>query len=139
MEKESYRTTLLRVQRLINIKMAKTYCTVSNEALCLLTGMTPIDIKIEEAAQLYQRTRGNAKDKAQFDSDMNVKHWQHPAEMSIRVMEENDEMNPIQIYTDESKTEKGVGSGVAIFESGQYIKSLQSRLNKNVQTTKQSS
>jgi ribonuclease HI len=60
---------------------------------------------------------------------MNVKHWQHPAEMSIRVMEENDERNPIQIYTDGSKTEKGVCLGVAIFESGQYIKSLQSRLN----------
>jgi hypothetical protein len=63
MEKESYKSKLLRVQRLINFKMAKAYRTVSNEALCLLTGMTPIDIKIEEAAQLYQLTRGNTKAK----------------------------------------------------------------------------
>jgi ribonuclease HI len=130
MEKESYKSKLLREQRLINIKMAMAYRTVSNEALCLLTGMTPIDIKIEEAAQLFQLTRGNTKDKEQFDSDMDVKHWQHPAEMTIRLMEENDEKSPIQIFTDRNKTEKGVGSGIAIFESGQYIKSLQCKLNK---------
>jgi len=31
--KENHKARLLRVQRLINIKMAKAYCTVSNEAL----------------------------------------------------------------------------------------------------------
>jgi ribonuclease HI len=29
-----------------------------------------------------------------------------------------------------SKTDKGVGSGIAIFESGTYIKSIQRRLNE---------
>ena len=38
--------------------MAKAYRTVSNEPLCLLTGMMPIYIKIEEAAQLYQLNKG---------------------------------------------------------------------------------
>ena len=47
MELESYKTKLIRVQRLINIKIAKAYRTVSTEALCILTGMTPIAIKIE--------------------------------------------------------------------------------------------
>ena len=45
MEKESYKSKLIRVQRLVNIKMAKAYRTVSHEALCILTGMTPIEIK----------------------------------------------------------------------------------------------
>jgi hypothetical protein len=40
MEKEKYKNKLTRVQRLINIKMAKAYRTVSNEALCVVTGMT---------------------------------------------------------------------------------------------------
>jgi hypothetical protein len=31
-----------RVQRLMNIKIAKAYRTTSNEALCILTGTTPI-------------------------------------------------------------------------------------------------
>ena len=62
MEKESYKYKLIRVQRLMNIKMSKAYRTVSNEALCLLIGMTPIDIKIEEAAKLYRLTKGSTKD-----------------------------------------------------------------------------
>jgi hypothetical protein len=37
---------IVRVQRLLNIRIAKAYRTVSNEALCVITGLTPIDIKI---------------------------------------------------------------------------------------------
>jgi cbb3-type cytochrome oxidase subunit 1 len=48
--KDSYKTKLVRVQRLMNIRIAKSYRTVSNKALCTITGMTPIDIKIEETA-----------------------------------------------------------------------------------------
>jgi uncharacterized protein with ParB-like and HNH nuclease domain len=49
-DKINYKLKLIRVQRLINIKIAKVYCTVSNEyqncrgiphALCMLTGLTP--------------------------------------------------------------------------------------------------
>jgi len=52
MEFESYKSKLIRVQRLINIKIAKAYRKVSKGALCILTGMTPIAIKIEESAQV---------------------------------------------------------------------------------------
>ena len=41
--KENYKARITRVQRLINIKMAKAYRTASHEALCVLTGMMPID------------------------------------------------------------------------------------------------
>jgi len=61
LRKENYKARLLRVQRLINIKMAKAYLTVSNEARCVLTGMMPIDIKIEQEPQLYQLTKGLQK------------------------------------------------------------------------------
>jgi hypothetical protein len=67
--KESYKTKLIRVQRLINIKIAKAYRTVSHEALSIITGMTPIDIKIEEAAQIYQR---NINDNIKFERDTTV-------------------------------------------------------------------
>jgi len=46
-----------RVQRLMNIKIAKAYRTTSNEALCILTGTTPIELKAEEAANPYRITR----------------------------------------------------------------------------------
>jgi hypothetical protein len=46
-----YKTKIIRVQRLINIKIAKAYRTVSNEALCVITGLIPIYIKIEVTAK----------------------------------------------------------------------------------------
>jgi ribonuclease HI len=129
LRKENYKARLLRVQRLINIKMAKAYRTVSHKALCVLTGMMPIDIKIEEAAQLYQLTKGNANDKTHFDKDMEARYWQHPAEASVSSTDKI-ENESLHIYTDGSKTEKGVSSGIAIFKSGKYTDSIQRRLNK---------
>ena len=54
MKIESYKYKLIRMQRIINIKMAKSNRTVSNEALYILTGMTHIAIKIEVTAQMYR-------------------------------------------------------------------------------------
>jgi hypothetical protein len=44
--KACYKLKLVRVRRLINIKISKAYRTVSSEALCILTGLTPIAIKL---------------------------------------------------------------------------------------------
>jgi len=52
-EKARYRKMLTGVQRLINIKIAKAYSTVSNELLCIITGLKPIHFKIKETADLY--------------------------------------------------------------------------------------
>jgi len=104
--------------------MAKAYRTVSHEALCVVTGMMPIVIKIEEAAPIYQITKGMDNNNTLFDKDMEVGYWQHPAEASIRNTDEKEETGSLHIYTDGSKTEKGVGSVIAIFESGQHIKSV---------------
>jgi len=114
MRKENYKSELIRVQRLINIKMSKAYRTVPHEALCILMGMTPIELKIEEAVRLYYSTRGNTNDKTNFERDMGVRKWQHPADSIIRVLKEEEEKNPIVIFTDGRRSERGVGSGVAI-------------------------
>ena len=127
MKIESYKSKLIRVQRILNTKMAKAYRTVSNEALCILTRMTLIAIKMEEATQLYQLTKGNTNKEAKVDTNMGLKHWQHPADTITRILEENDERSPIQIFTDGIKSEKGVCAGIAIFESGHHIKSLHCR------------
>ena len=60
-DKVNYKSKLVSVQRLINIRIVKVYSTVSNEALCIITGLTHIAIKIEELFQLYQLTRGSKK------------------------------------------------------------------------------
>ena len=43
--------------------MAKSFRTGSNEALCIINGQTPIDIKLEETARLFQITRRNNSEK----------------------------------------------------------------------------
>ena len=121
--KVSYKTKLIRVQRLMNINIAKSFRTVSNEALCIITGMTPIDIKIEETAQLLQITKrtkseGNMADYDKYitnlplpqnvEYDVQPKDWLHPAE-TVRITEHQEE-NGIQIYTYGSKSANGVGT-----------------------------
>ena len=61
MYKASYKLKLIRVQRLINIRIAKSYRTVSNQTLCILTGLTLIAIKIEERLKFYEYIRGSTK------------------------------------------------------------------------------
>ena len=53
MNHEHNRRKYIRVQRLINISMAKAYRTTSSEALCMLTATTPIIIKLEEIVKRY--------------------------------------------------------------------------------------
>jgi hypothetical protein len=50
-KKEFNRAKFVRVQRLISLRIAKAYCTVSHEALCILTGKTPTNIKVEEVVR----------------------------------------------------------------------------------------
>ena len=120
----------MRVRRLINIKVAKAYRTVSNDALCILTGLTPIAIKIQETSQFYQLTKGNRGEEVLFDRNMGVKYWQHPAETTNFLMDSNESASLTRIFTDGSKSEQGVGAGIAIFRLGKHFKNLQYRLNK---------
>jgi hypothetical protein len=105
---------------------------------CVLTGLTPITIKLEEMAKLYQLTKGSPNKNVIVDNDMEVKHWQHPANAIARMFEDTDERSLIQIFTDGSKIEKGVGAGVAFFVSGLHINNMQCRLNKSLLITKPS-
>ena len=104
--KASYKIKLTRVQRLINIWIAKSYRTVSNETLCMITGLTPIDFKIEETTQFFQITKGNKKEEEQIDYDTSTKHWLQPA-ASLTILEDcNEDDSTIQIFTDVSKAEQ---------------------------------
>ena len=128
---KAYRNKLTRVQRLILIKIAKSYRTVSNEALCVLTGQTPIDIKIEESASLYQHTRLKGTHTDQTDYDMETKYWTHPAH-SIKILEEDEQSKgTLQVFTDGSKSQEGVGSGIAIYDQDSLIQTLKYKLNRN--------
>jgi hypothetical protein len=111
-EKTSHREKKTIVQRLIKIKVAKAYRTVSNDALCIITGLTPIHIKIKETAELYKIIRGNRHKNSVIDHDKLPKQWLHPAARIIATDNRKEESTPIYIYTDGSKSEQGVGAGI---------------------------
>jgi hypothetical protein len=108
MEENRNRTLYSRLKRLMNIKIAKAYHTTSNDALCILTGNATVEIKAEEAANLYRITRD--KQNQQLDQETEPKDWTHPAD-TVRICEQNELMeHTIHIYTDRSKNEHGVDS-----------------------------
>jgi len=75
LKRHCYKAKLIRIQRLINLKIAKAYRTVSNEALCIINGVTPINIKIEEIGKLYEITeRGGTN----YDKEMGKRKLEPP-------------------------------------------------------------
>jgi len=56
-----------------------TYRTVSNEALCVITGLIPIHIKIEETVKYYEILKGHGN---QLDQEMEIKHLDTPSTCS---------------------------------------------------------
>lgn len=130
MERECYKAKITRVQRLINIKIAKAYCTVSNEALCVITGLTPITIKINEIVKLYKYLKGDGNAEQILDNNMEAKYWPHPANSITLNPESLEETHKIHVYTDGSKSDQGVGSGIAIYADNEIKHKLKYRLNE---------
>ena len=81
MKYQQNRQKYIRLQHLINIRMAKAYRTTSSEALCLLTGMSPIIIKLEEVVKRYNIRRKSGNRTLELDHDVVLKYWLHPADV----------------------------------------------------------
>jgi hypothetical protein len=60
--------------------MAKPCRTTWSEALCMLPGMTPTIIKLQEPVQRYNKKERSSKRKIDLDYDVDLKHWPHPAD-----------------------------------------------------------
>ena len=111
----------------MNIKIAKAYRTTSNDTLCNLTGNTPVELKAEEAASLHRITKD--KQNQLLDHETEPQDWTHPAD-TVRIGEQNEPMeHTIHIYTDGSKTERGVGSGIAIFIKNKLTHQIKQKLH----------
>jgi hypothetical protein len=87
---------------------------------------TPVVIKAEEAAKLYNTMRNSHAH--EIDHEVQLKDWLHPAD-SVRITEQNDE-HATQIFTDSSKSEHGVGAGVAIFIQNKLVHQSRYTLHK---------
>jgi hypothetical protein len=123
----------IRIQRPISLRIAKAYRTISQEALCILIGLTPINIKAEEVTTLYNITTGRNNQKFQMDKAEKPRNWLHPADIdSIKGIKEDDDEPFWQIYTDGSKSEYRVGSGVTVFKGKALIEQLKYKLNQSI-------
>jgi hypothetical protein len=83
MKYEHNRQKYMRVQRLINIRMAKAFRTTSSEVLCILTGMTSIIIETEEVVKHYSIKKRRGKQTYVIDNDVGFEDWPHPADAVI--------------------------------------------------------
>ena len=81
---------------------------MSNEALCVINGITTIHIKIDEIGRVYEITQGIGK---QYDRDMELENWTHLATLIKTIEGEEESLHPIQAYTDGRKSDLGVGAG----------------------------
>jgi len=92
-----YKAKLIRIQRLINIRIAKAYRTVSNEALCVIASIKPIHIKIEEAGRYYEITKGK---ESQYDREMEVKTLIYLAKQVKLIEGHENKLHYLYAYTD---------------------------------------
>jgi hypothetical protein len=137
--KISYKIKLIRVQRMINIQIAKSFRTVSNEALCIINGLTPIDIKLEEDAQRFLTARRNKTEHDQdarttngpqnIDHDSHPRDWLQPAD-TVKISEYHDD-NAIQIFTHGSMSAQGVGAEIATFIQNKLAHQRRLTLHRN--------
>ena len=138
---------LQRVQRMINIKIAKAYRTIPFEASCMMAGVPPIELVIEEKASrhiikhnpdydtplpvtewLHPTQRRIGRVTLPADREVELKNWPNPANEAKTTEAKGCEQRTILIYTDGSKNDQGVGSGVAIFIQQKLAAQLQFRL-----------
>jgi len=93
-----------------NIKISKAFRTLSYEASCVLSGVRPIRLAIEEKVRTYKATHNNTE----YDAPMEVRYWPHPAEIPPIGAPTEIQHNVINIFTDGSKFGGKVGAAVII-------------------------
>jgi hypothetical protein len=126
---ESIKKERNRAIRLISSRISKAYRTISHKALYILTGLTPINIKVEEVVTVYNITTGRIDQEHQIDKAVNPKNWIHPAVIiSINDTMDDSEESLWQVFTNGSKSEQGMGSGVAVFKGQELMEQLKFKL-----------
>ncbi|KAL0852573.1 hypothetical protein ABMA27_016991 [Loxostege sticticalis] len=123
---------LSAVQRGLVQKILKAYKTVSLNSALLLAGLLPLDIRIREAALLYEVKKGYSTavvGDRDVERQMDFSKTPHPAELRAIdfdcVHDEAEllqhEQTNLKIYTDGSKIEGKVGAAVSIWDNGAEI------------------
>jgi hypothetical protein len=109
----------------MNIKMAKAYRTISYDTPCVIAGVGPIQITIEQKVQSYLAIKIN---NPEYDAPLEVRHWRHPAELPTIREVENGSTYTTEVYTDGSKIGDKVGTAGIIFVNGKLVHQLKFKL-----------
>ena len=97
----------------MNIKIAKAFRTLSYEASCVLAGVRPICLAIEEKVRTYKATHNNIA----YDAPMEVRYWPQPAEISLIRAPTEILHNVINIFTDGSKIGRKIRAAAVIIKN----------------------
>ena len=88
-----------------------------------------IILRTDEAVRQYYISKGVGDSIPPVDLEVEPKNWPHPADIPS-VIEVNDyEDKNIKIFTDGSKSEQGVGAGVAIFRGTELVTQLKYKMD----------
>ncbi|CAK1554338.1 unnamed protein product [Leptosia nina] len=136
--KKCVRVQFDRIQRVFLQRICKAYRTASLHSVQILTGILPINLRIEEAAVLYRVKRGLSP-LPYLDADIETRvrpnELPHPADeprltfdhysLELGLDEQTDATN---IYTDGSKTDDGVGAAVVLRRLDKELKTVKIKL-----------
>lgn len=93
-----------------------------------MTGLTPIIIKLREIVSAYKITRGCDSANILMHTVIEFKNWPHPADAVTINSSNESKVYTVQAYTDGSKHNNGVGSGIALFINGELKYQMQYKL-----------
>lgn len=140
--KLSIQKTLNQVQRGFAQKICKAYKTVSLHSSLTIAGILPLDLRIHEAATLYETRRGITQPSMgdiQIEKRVEYRHTPHPAESNgqqfISLGHKDDikifDDHKIKIYTDGSKIEGGVGAALSLWSNEAEILARKYKLSSH--------
>jgi ribonuclease HI len=124
--------SLLRVQRLIAIRIVKAFRTVSTEAAIILAGIIPLNLRVEETADLFKIKKVdeytiNGINNSDLQRPLNFQNRFHPSKEPIIMTNENN--GNLNIYTDGSKLNGHVGCAFTIWDGNQELTFERKRLD----------
>ncbi|KAL0883533.1 hypothetical protein ABMA27_015688 [Loxostege sticticalis] len=138
-KKLGVRKELDTVQRGFAQKLVKAYRTVSLNSALLLAGILPLDLRIQEAAALYEVKRGYSQrvvGDREVETPMPVVGARHPAEqrgVEFGSVVDGAELLQLDtsvcnIFTDGSKLEGKVGAALSLWKGNEEVTSRKFKL-----------
>nr|XP_037872684.1 uncharacterized protein LOC119629756 [Bombyx mori] len=132
--------SLNTVQRGFAQKLCKAYRTVSLNSALALAGILPLDLRIREAASLYEAKRGVAqpmlrgREVERMISALTSPHPAERMELEIQCLVDQEQVDlnsdfDLRIYTDGSKIDGRVGAALSLWEGAAETKALKLTLS----------